>query len=132
MATAQDKKLAAQMVGLSLSPSGALDAARVAAVIASTRSLRPARARAVLKLYRAAVGREVRATTARIEHAGVLPPAVPAQVAAHFTARSGRPVVAEVVPNPALLAGVRITVGDDVFDNSVAGRLSRLAEAVAR
>ena len=41
-----------------------------------------------------------------------------------------RPVSAVAKPNPSLLAGLRVRVGDDVFENSVAGQLATLAAHV--
>jgi F-type H+-transporting ATPase subunit delta len=42
-----------------------------------------------------------------------------------------RPVSAVIQQETALIAGVRVRVGDDVYDASVAGRLQRLAENVS-
>jgi F-type H+-transporting ATPase subunit delta len=42
----------------------------------------------------------------------------------------GRPVAASGRPNASLLAGLRVRVGDDVYESSVAGQLSALASAV--
>ena len=45
------------------------------------------------------------------------------------SARYGEGLQYEFVLNPALLGGMRIRVGDDVWDGSVKGRLDRLAAA---
>lgn len=43
--------------------------------------------------------------------------------------KHGNDLEVEYFINPALLGGLRIRVGDDVFDGSVQGRIDRLAKA---
>tara|TARA_B110000114_G_C14757702_1_gene263559 strand:+ start:163 stop:363 length:201 start_codon:yes stop_codon:yes gene_type:complete len=43
----------------------------------------------------------------------------------------GRPVTAVIKQDTSLIAGVRVRVGDDLYDASLAGRLQRLAENVS-
>jgi F-type H+-transporting ATPase subunit delta len=45
--------------------------------------------------------------------------------------RSGRKVVPNVTVTPALIGGVRIQIGDDVWDGSVRGQLDGMATALA-
>ena len=40
-----------------------------------------------------------------------------------------RRVSTETKENPALIAGIRVRIGDDVYESSVAGQLSALASA---
>jgi F-type H+-transporting ATPase subunit delta len=47
-----------------------------------------------------------------------------------FSKLYNRPVSAVTKQDTSLIAGVRVRVGDDVYDASVAGRLQRLAESV--
>ena len=44
--------------------------------------------------------------------------------------RFGRKVEATVSVNPALIGGARITVGDTVIDDSVAGKLATMQNAL--
>ena len=53
-----------------------------------------------------------------------------AAIAAAMTRRYGRPVTATARPNPALLAGLRVHVGDDIYESSIAGQLAALAASV--
>jgi F-type H+-transporting ATPase subunit delta len=46
-----------------------------------------------------------------------------------MTKKYGRVVTATAKPNPALLAGLRVHVSDDVYESSVSGQLSALAVA---
>jgi F-type H+-transporting ATPase subunit delta len=47
-----------------------------------------------------------------------------------MTKKYGRPVTATAKPNPALLAGLRVHIGDDIYESSVAGQLATLSAAV--
>jgi F-type H+-transporting ATPase subunit delta len=46
-----------------------------------------------------------------------------------FTQKYQRPIAASARPDPALIAGLRIRVGDDVYESSVAGQLAALASS---
>ena len=65
-----------------------------------------------------------------VEHAGAVNDAMLASIAAAMTRRYGRPVTASARANPALLAGIRVHVGDDIYESSVAGQLAALAASV--
>jgi hypothetical protein len=43
---------------------------------------------------------------------------------------TGRPIAGVLRRNDALIAGLRVRVGDDVYESSVAGQLSALGSAV--
>jgi len=51
-------------------------------------------------------------------------------IEAKYTQMYGRTITATIQQDTSLIAGVRVRVGDDVYDASVAGRLQRLAENV--
>jgi F-type H+-transporting ATPase subunit delta len=53
-----------------------------------------------------------------------------AAIETNFSKIYDRAITAETETDTSLIAGVRIRVGDDVYDASVAGRLKRLAENV--
>ena len=67
---------------------------------------------------------------ALVEHAGAVNDATLAGIAAALTRKYRRPVTASAKANPALLAGLRVKVGDDVYESSVAGQLAALSTAV--
>jgi F-type H+-transporting ATPase subunit delta len=46
-------------------------------------------------------------------------------------AKYGSDVSADFSVNPKLIGGLRIRIGDDVFDGSVRGRLARLEQGLA-
>ncbi len=123
----QSQQLARYLYGLSLAD-GRVSPERVAGVLACLeKNPPPHRHLPVLKAYRALVASGLARGEARIEHAGPVADATLQAIAAAMTARYGRPVAATAKPNPALLAGLRVRVGDDLYDTSVATRLAELA-----
>ena len=64
------------------------------------------------------------------QHAGAVNDSLLAAVAAAMTKKYGRQVTAVAQPNPALLAGLRVRVGDDTYESSIASQLASLAAAV--
>ena len=75
----------------------------------------------LVRLDRAAHG-------ATVESVTPLPPDVRASIEAGLARIYGRGIDTRYTANPTLLGGVRITVGSDVYDGSVHGRLAALEE----
>ena len=76
------------------------------------------------------VAAELAKGEAVVEHAGAINEATLAAIAAAMTKKYGRPVTASAKPNAALLAGLRVSVGDDTYESSIAGQLAALATTV--
>lgn len=108
---------------------GQVSEARVRDVLTWFEQKTPANAAAILREYQRLIEREINRSLARIEHAGPLPEGTSAAIAASLAKLYGRPVNATARENPALLAGVRISIGDDVFERSIASQLETLAAA---
>jgi F-type H+-transporting ATPase subunit delta len=68
------------------------------------------------------------ARSATIESATPLQSDVRASIESGLERLYGRGLTTSYAQNPTLLGGVRITVGSDVFDGSVQGRLEELEE----
>ena len=107
-----------------------MSAERVAGVLAYVEKHRPANTLAALKAYHRLIAAEVARGQAVVEHAGPVSETLLAGIAATMTARYGRKVTGAAKRNDALLAGLRVRVGDDVYESSVAGQLAALAGAV--
>ena len=84
----------------------------------------------VLKAYARLVENELAKSQAVVEHAGAIESSTLANIAAAMTKKYSRPITATAKPNPALLAGVRVQVGDDVYETSVANQLAALSASV--
>jgi len=123
------KLLARQLFTLSLA-NGAVSAERVGGVLAYLDKHRPANPVVVLKAYQRLIAAELAKSEAVVEHAGAINDGMLASIAASMSKKYGRAVTATARPNPALLAGLRVHIGDDIYESSVAGQLDALASAV--
>ena len=117
--------LARQLFKLSLDQ-GRLSEERVGGVLAWVEKHRPPNTLSVLRAYRHLVEAEVSRNRAVIEYAGDVSSSVFASIAAAMSRRFGRPIEAAPVARPDLIAGLRVQVGCDIFENTVAGRLAAL------
>ena len=82
----------------------------------------------VLKNYRRLLRLELEKRRARIETASELDSTTSSELVANLKKKYGNDLTTEFVNNPALLGGVRIRVGSDVWDGSVRNRLERLQQ----
>lgn len=129
----RDKKitqLAKKLVELSKDEQGVVTEAKVGEVLAGLKQVAVRHHLSVLKAYLNYLRREIALQTAVVSTPDSLSSETLQAIAAKYTAIYGRPVSAVVKSDPSLIAGVRVRVGDDVYDASVAGRLQRLAENV--
>ncbi len=124
----QIQQLARQLFRLSLLE-GQLSADRVAGVLAYVEIHRPAHSLAVLRAYQRLVASEVARSRAIVEYAGEIDPALLSDIATAMTAKYRRPITPLARRNDARLAGLRVRVGDDVVESSVAGQLAQLGAA---
>jgi F-type H+-transporting ATPase subunit delta len=109
---------------------GTVSGDRVAGVLEYVEKHPPANPMMVLKAYQRLIATEVAKGEALVEHAGAVSDATLAAIAAAMSKRYGRAVTAAAKPNPELLAGLRVHVGDDIYESSVAGQLAVLASSV--
>jgi F-type H+-transporting ATPase subunit delta len=84
----------------------------------------------VLSQFQRLVKLEIARRTARVESAVALSPQSQSQVQADLTKKYGAGLSFIFAQTPALLGGVRIQVGGDVYDGSVQGRLAALQESL--
>ncbi|MDD5262074.1 MAG: F0F1 ATP synthase subunit delta [Methylacidiphilales bacterium] len=104
---------------------GRLDENRMREVVKQIAALRPRNHRAILLGIYKLVELDERRRTALVESAVPLE-AEEAELRNRLLARFGDDLKIEVVSNPALLGGLRIQVGSDLWDGSVQGRLDAL------
>ena len=123
------QQFARQLFKMSL-VDGIVSADRVSGVLAYVEKHRPANPVMVLKAYARLIATELAKGEAVVEHAGAINAATLAAIAAAMSSKYKRTVTATARPNPALLAGLRVQVGDDVYESSVAGQRAALAAAV--
>lgn len=125
-ASKQSQQFARQLFRLSL-VEGQVSAERVSAVLAHLANQPPRQPLAVLQFYQRLITGQIARNSAVVEHAGAIDDGVLRSVEAAFAQKYQRPVAASARPNPALIAGLRITIGDDVYEASIASELAALA-----
>ena len=125
-ANKQAQQLARQLFKLSI-VDGAISADRVAGVLGYLEQLKPAHPLVVLKAYHRLVATEFAKSQAVVEHAGTVSNSILQTIAASMTKKYGRAITVSTRANPDLLAGLRVRVGDDVYESSVSGQLDALA-----
>ena len=124
----QAQQLARQLFRLSI-VNGELSAERVSGALEYIEKHSPRHQHAVLSAYHRLVAAEVARGQAVVEHAGPVNAQTVAEIAAKMSTRYGRKIAAVAKRNDALLAGVRVRIGDDVYESSVSDRLQTLASA---
>ena len=85
---------------------------------------------AILTVFQRLVRLEVARSTADVESATPLSDPLQADVQRRLTQLYGRPLATAFRVNAALIGGVRVTVGSDVWDGTVKNRLETLRMAV--
>lgn len=123
--TKQSQQLARQLCRLSVE-AGNVSAERVGGVLAYLQKNPPRQPVAVLKQYRRLIARELGRSQALVEHAGAIHAGILRALETALTLKYQRPIATAVRPNPRLIAGLRIRVGDDIYESSVAGQLATL------
>lgn len=123
------KEFARKLVEISLDQSGRPSEERVAAVLAALSENPPAQYRALLRQYYRYLEVALRASQVRLEYAGPEPKEAAAQILEQMQRQYGRELSLKLENNEALLGGLRVSVGDDVYDSSVVTRLEQLRSA---
>ena len=107
---------------------GQLDKGRISSVVQSLIAKKPRDYIKVLEDYKRLLRLELEKRHARIEIASDLESETRSKIVANLKKKYGNDLTTEFVNNPALLGGVRIRVGSDVWDGSVRNRLQRLEQ----
>jgi len=108
---------------------GRLDEAKFSSAIRSIVTRQPRDYRGILMGLKRLVRLDVERRQVTIESATDLDTASRVRVEASLAAKYGSDLSFAYRTTPALLGGLKIRVGNDVFDGSVKNRLDRLAQA---
>ena len=123
----QTLREAKQLFGLCV-VGGSLDDARVRQVVEKVIAAGRPGSLKVLSRFQRLVRLRREAHSAKVESPTPLSSEVQAQIESELARMYGRGLLMSYASNPTLLGGVRITVGSDVFDGSIRGRLAELEE----
>jgi F-type H+-transporting ATPase subunit delta len=122
----QSQQFARQLFSLSLAD-GQVSAGRVEGVLVYLSKHPPRQPLVVLRRYQRLVATQLAKNRALVEHAGPVDDRVLRLIETAFTRKYQRPIAATARPAPALLAGLRIRVGDDLYESSIASQLAVLS-----
>ena len=108
---------------------GLLDEKRVRDMIQRVLKVKPRGYLATLSHFERLVKLDLERRTAKIESAVALPAELQRAVQEKLERSYGKGLNTSFVQNPALIGGMRIKVGSDVYDGSVRARLTTLQES---
>ncbi len=126
--TPQARQLAKQLFRACLA-GGTLDAGQAQLAAHALVEAKHRNGLAILSYFHHLVKMDRDEHTARIESAGALDADLQRRIQAGLERMYGRGLESSFTVNPALLGGLRIRVGSDVFDGSVQGRLAALEDS---
>lgn len=107
---------------------GVLDEARVRQTVSAVIAQKPRGYLSILSHFHRLVKLDLERRTAVVESATPVSDALVQAVRGSLTQRYGAGLNLSFAVNPALIGGLRVKVGSDVFDGSVRARLNQLAE----
>ena len=108
---------------------GLLDESRVRKTVSLLASQKPRGYIGILSRLHRLVKLDLERRAARVESATPLPADVQTDVANHIKKNYGAGVNITFGENPALIGGLRIQVGSDLYDGSVKTRLDKLEQS---
>ncbi|MGB1130410.1 MAG: F0F1 ATP synthase subunit delta [Haloferula sp.] len=108
---------------------GRLDEEKLSKAVKKIAAEKPRDFRGVLVSLKRLVRLELQRNNVLIESATELDEATRQKVQSDLNAKHGAELNFEYRTNPELLGGLKVRIGNDVWDGSVKGRLDRLAEA---
>ena len=121
------RRLSRQLVKLSFTD-GKLDQEKITKMVGSLVEEKPRHYVEALKDYQNLIRLEIQKRQATVESAVDIDQGLKDKIAANLRSRYGDDVTVSYKLNPDLLGGLRIKIGDDVWDGSVRQRLNRLQQ----
>jgi F-type H+-transporting ATPase subunit delta len=109
---------------------GRLDEAKLRMAVGRLIAAKPRDYQAILSALRRLVRLEAERRKVTVESAVALDAPSQQRVAANLAQQYGSGLTISYRTTPELLGGLRIRVGNDVFDGSVKGRLDRFADSI--
>ena len=126
----QISQLAKKLVILSKDSEGFITGSKVDQVLSGLKQVQPRRYLALLRCYLEHIRREIALQTAEVTAPSAISEDALKAIEQHYSTIYGRSIRARSITEESLIAGVRVRVGDDLYDASIAGQLSRIAHQV--
>ena len=108
---------------------GVLDEGRVRQIVQKVLQAKPRGYIQILSHFERLLKLDLDRRSAKVESAGPLTPELQARVQADLARTYGAGLNVTFAQNPALIGGIRVKVGSDVYDGSVQARLENLVES---
>jgi F-type H+-transporting ATPase subunit delta len=108
---------------------GVLDDKRVGQAVSEVADAKPRGFLAILSHFHRLVKLEIERRTARIDTAVPLPDQLADSIKSNLSRIYGPGLIFSFSQNPALIGGLRVRVGSDVYDGSIQSSLERLVES---
>ena len=125
------KKIAKALLRHSLDYEGRVDVEKVRHILDSFRDEPLPDYRTILKQYLVEVRRLLNSYQGVLEIAGPSQNDLPESLATQLDASLGKKLTLVTMENPDLIAGFRLRVGDDVYEDSIAQRLGNLRKSLS-
>ena len=109
---------------------GVLDEARIRLALGEVVARKPRGYVSTLHHFHRLVKLEIARRTAVVESAATLAPAIQDSVRGHLTATHGGGLSISFKVNPSVIGGMKVRVGSNIYDGTVAGRLAALEAAL--
>jgi F-type H+-transporting ATPase subunit delta len=129
MKSSKQTKREAKQLFRSCLANGSLQEDRARQVVQRVIELKPRGYLAIANHFHRLVKLEIERRTAKVESAALLPADLQADVRDSLARIYGPGLNLSFAQNPALLGGLRIKVGSDVYDGSVQARLTALEQS---
>jgi F0F1-type ATP synthase delta subunit len=111
---------------LSLSDEGRIKRNSVEEILESLRVSRPTGLVTILRLFLHQIRRHEYTYHARVEYGGKEGEKLSEKILEKLNQNSSKALDLTVIDNPKLIAGCKIRLGDDVYENSISDRLNKL------
>lgn len=126
--TKQSRRSAKELFRASFT-NGVLDPGKLRQIVGKVLEIKPRGYLAMLEHLKRLIKLEEDRRAARVETAVALDSSQQQEIQGTLTKTYGPGLNVQFIQNPAIVGGLRVKVGSDVYDGSVASRLQRLAES---
>lgn len=117
-----------KLVELSKGSDGLISDERVKAILEVLRKNKPRQLKRILEVFQMKLRTELRKEEAEVEYAGKMTDEVLVDLTSRFQTHYNKQLRVKLIDQPILIGGVRVSVGDDVWDYSIRGRIERLGD----
>lgn len=125
----KQRKLAKSLLRLSTSEDGTVDQTRVIDILNSLRASKVSGLRSLLRCFLAEVRRHESSYHARVEIGSLNDERLSSSLRALLNGAYGKTINLSIIHNQALIAGYKLRIGDDVFEDSIQNRLHLLSKS---